>query len=415
MIVSRVSHTNIDEIYEAILIAQNNPTYTKDMGENLISMLKNASITMDIKDASIFEAYMLKMFSNDQNIWISDRRVDINGCGEKNAYIFNSIDQLAKSMLNDTDIEIQPAGVLFSTGNIKTDLTITFTGVTLFNIISTLPDQFFKRYNIQQAKAAGNENITVDNALSVTDVDLGEAFSNFIVNEFANHFWDFFKKSVSVIDVCADSFINSNYYAFASGSKRDVVLANIDTPFGSASFIRDDDNLQESIDKCKDVFKKIPDDKRSLQYKLTTVSFVVKCDFYTFLEMFLYLPSSFFINKQDLKLIFAKNEITFDDIYSTYKIRIATKLNDVMKVKTEAASDIENTLIKYNSIPLLSSYNFTMRLSLDDIRTTILRYQAYIREGAYSDNCNDYISYSILKVLDEIMNKSLQIYKILNK
>ena len=136
MIVSRVSHTNIDEIYEAILIAQNNPTYTKDMGENLISMLKNASITMDIKDASIFEAYMLKMFSNDQNIWISDRRVDINGCGEKNAYIFNSIDQLAKSMLNDTDIDIQPAGVLFSTGNIKTDLTITFTGVTLFNIIS---------------------------------------------------------------------------------------------------------------------------------------------------------------------------------------------------------------------------------------------------------------------------------------
>jgi hypothetical protein len=415
MIVSRVSHTNIDEIYEAILIAQNNPTYTKDMGENLIVMLKNASITMDIKDASIFEAYMLKMFSNDQNLWVSNRRVDVNGCGEKNAVIFRSIDQLAKSMLNDTDIKIKPAGVLFNTGNIKTDLTITFSGVTLFNIISTLPDQFFKRYNIQQAKAAGKGDITVDNALSVTDVDLGEAFSNYIVNEFANHFWDFFKKSVSVIDVCSDSFINSNYYAFTSDSNRDVVLANVDTPYGSTSFIRDDENLQESIDKCKAVFNTIPDDKRALQYKMINLSFVINCDFYTFLEMFLALPSYYFINKQDLKLIFAKNVITFDHIYSTYKTRIATKLDDAMKVKKEASSDIENTLIRYNSIPLLSSYKFTLKLNLNEIRNELLRYETYIREGAYSDNCNDYLSYSILNIIDKIKAQSLQVFKILTK
>lgn len=415
MTVSRVSHSNIDELYEAILIAQNNPTYTKDMGDNLIVMLRNASITMDIKDASIFEAYMLKMFSNDQNLWITDRRIDVNGCGDKNSVIFKSVDQLAKSMLNDNDIEIKPAGVLFNTGNIKTDLTLTFTGVTLFNIISTLPDQFFKRYNIQQAKAVGNENITVDNALSVTDVDFGEAFSNYIVNEFANHFWDFFKKSVSVIDVCSDSFINSNYYAFTSTSNRDVVLANIDTPYGSASFIRDDENLQNSIDKCKEALKIIPDDRRALPYKLVNLSFVINCDFYTFLEMFLALPSSYFINKQDLKLLFAKNTITFDNIYSTYKTRIATKLNDVMKVKAAASSDIKNTLIRYNSIPLLSSFKFTIKLNLNDIRNELLRYETYIREGAYSDECNDYLSYSILNIIEKIKTSSLQVYSILTK
>lgn len=415
MTVSRVSHSNIDELYEAILIAQNNPTYTKDMGDNLIVMLRNASITMDIKDASIFEAYMLKMFSNDQNLWITDRRIDVNGCGDKNSVIFKSVDQLAKSMLNDNDIEIKPAGVLFNTGNIKTDLTLTFTGVTLFNIISTLPDQFFKRYNIQQAKAVGNENITVDNALSVTDVDFGEAFSNYIVNEFANHFWDFFKKSVSVIDVCSDSFINSNYYAFTSTSNRDVVLANIDTPYGSASFIRDDENLQDSIDKCKEALKIIPDDRRALPYKLVNLSFVINCDFYTFLEMFLALPSSYFINKQDLKLLFAKNTITFDNIYSAYKTRIATKLNDVMKVKAAASSDIKNTLIRYNSIPLLSSFKFTIKLNLNDIRNELLRYETYIREGAYSDECNDYLSYSILNIIEKIKTSSLQVYSILTK
>lgn len=415
MTVSRVSHSNIDELYEAILIAQNNPTYTKDMGDNLIVMLRNASITMDIKNASIFEAYMLKMFSNDQNLWITDRRIDVNGCGDKNSVIFKSVDQLAKSMLNDNDIEIKPAGVLFNTGNIKTDLTLTFTGVTLFNIISTLPDQFFKRYNIQQAKAVGNENITVDNALSVTDVDFGEAFSNYIVNEFANHFWDFFKKSVSVIDVCSDSFINSNYYAFTSTSNRDVVLANIDTPYGSASFIRDDENLQNSIAKCKEALKIIPDDRRALPYKLVNLSFVINCDFYTFLEMFLALPSSYFINKQDLKLLFAKNTITFDHIYSTYKTRIATKLNDVMKVKAAASSDIKNTLIRYNSIPLLSSFKFTIKLNLNDIRNELLRYETYIREGAYSDECNDYLSYSILNIIEKIKTSSLQVYSILTK
>lgn len=415
MIVSRVSHSNIDELYEAILIAQNNPTYTKDMGDNLIVMLRNASITMDINDVSIFEAYMLKMFSNDQNLWITDRRIDVNGCGDKNSVIFKSVDQLARSMLNDNDIEIKPAGVLFNTGNIKTDLTLTFTGVTLFNIISTLPDQFFKRYNIQQAKAVGNENITVDNALSVTEVDFGEAFSNYIVNEFANHFWDFFKKNVSVIDVCSDSFIDSNYYAFTSTSNRDVVLANIDTPYGSASFIHDDENLQDSIDKCKEALKIIPDDKRALPYKLVNLSFVINCDFYTFLEMFLALPSSYFINKQDLKLLFAKNTITFDHIYSTYKTRIATKLNDVMKVKAEASSDIKNTLIRYNSIPLLSSFKFTIRLNLNDIRNELLRYETYIREGAYSDECNDYLSYSILNIIEKIKTSSLQVYSILTK
>jgi hypothetical protein len=70
-------------------------------------------------------------------------------------------------------------------------------------------------------------------------------------------------------------------------------------------------------------------------------------------------------------------------------------------------------LIRYNYIPLVSSYKFTMKLSLNDITSEIFRYEKLIKDGHYSDNCNDYLSYSILYIIENIKKYSLAVYKLL--
>lgn len=412
MIVNEVTHNNLDKLYEAILIANSNPDYTKEMGENIIVILRDVSITLKISDMSLIETYMLKMFSNDQNMWLTEQVVDIYGCGEEYALNCTGIHQLSQSMLEDQDIGIKPGILFFNTGNIKNSAVVTFSGYTLFNILSTLPDQFFKKYNIQQAKDNGTADENINTLPPI--VDFGESLNNFIVNEFAKHFWDFFKRSVNVIDLGTDSYINNKYYTFVKPNKRDVVLAGVTTPFGNVSFIDGSEGLnEEKLNSCKRSFTEIPTDKRSLFYKTTNITFVINCDFYTFLEMFLILPSSYFINKQDIKTLFLSNQIFIDPIYDQYKTRISVRISESMKMKDEISKDKDNNLIRYNYIPLVSSYKFTMKLSLNDITSELFRYEKLIKEGYYSDK-PDYISVSILKIIEDIKKYSLAIYKTLS-
>ena len=412
MTVNEVTHSNLDKLYEAILIANNNPDYKKEMGENIIVILRDVRITMTISDVTEFEAYMLKMFSNDQNIWITEQSIDVNGCGENNTANCAGIHQLSTSMLNDNDVGVKPGALFFNTGNIKNTVVVSFTGYTLFNILSTLPDQFFKKYNIQQTKEKGLEIQDADNLPPI--IDFGESLNNFIVNEFANHFWDFFKRSVNVIDLGTDSYINSKYYTFVKPNKRDIVMANAITPYGDISFIDGSEGLSpERVDACKRNFTDIPMDKRNLPFKSTTITFVINCDFYTFLEMFLALPSSYFINKQDVKTLFLSDQIFIDPMYENYKTRIAVRISECMHMKNSVSKESDNNLIRYNYIPLVSSYKFTMKLSLNDITSEIFRYEKLIKDGYYSYNCNDYLSYSILYIIENIKKYSLAVYKLL--
>lgn len=415
MIVSRVTHVNLDKLYEAILIANNNPDFNKKMGDHTINLLKNVSITIDMVDVTEYETFMLKMFSNDQNFWIGERNISVDGCGVDNALTFTGIHQLTMSMLKNSDVPVKPGGIFFSTGNLRNDISMTFTGFTLYNILSTLPDQFFKNYNIQQAKERGDTTITADNAL-VDNVDFGKSLENYIVNEFTRRLWDFFKNEVNTIDLAADSYINNKYYSFVNNSSRDVVLAEVVTPYGGISFLDDEnEDIESQIKQCKKTFSDLPSDRRSLPFKSTNLFFVINCDFYTFLEMFLALPSRYFVNRQDVKTIFGTNQISFDPIYDNYKTRISVKISECMKIKNNASQNKENNLIRYNSIPLMSSYKFMMQISLNDISSELLRYETLIKEGYYSDECNDYLSYSILNILNMIKKNSQTVYQLLSK
>ena len=54
-----------------------------------------------------------------------------------------------------------------------------------------------------------------------------------------------------------------------------------------------------------------------------------------------------------------------------------------------------------------------MKLSLNDITSELFRYEKLIKEGYYSDK-PDYISVSILKIIEDIKKYSLAIYKTLS-
>lgn len=411
MVINDVSYNNLDMLYDAIIQASNNTQYGRKLGENMNKLLSHCSITFNINDLTIFETYIMKLFSNDNNMIITNSYLSLESTNEKYAEMINQLDNLSIMMNNDNDLSIKVNELFYFTGHIFKNVIVTFTGISLCNIIGVLPDIWFKETLLTEKSNGTN----LPDALPCT-----KNLLDGIVNSLVNNFYSFMEKTVNRIDLAVDSYINSNYYSYANNNDTNVNLAEVLTPFGSLLFFGDRaSNLSNDIQKCKNVFKynTAPADSNylSYSYKNTNIYFVINCTFYAFLEMFLSLPSNFFVDNQDFKTLFADSaNLIIPNFLTSYKMRLSNNIKNIIDIRKDVSSSQETSLMRYNYIPLNSSFKFTMKLSLNDISSTLSKYQRAITEDHIYGDSNNYIAIEILKIINEINQNSKTVYTLLS-
>lgn len=406
MIIQRILLANIDELYEAIAIGKHNPEYGHKLGPNINNLLQRACITFDINDITLFELYMLKKFTNVSVIIPQASFYDNEALGEKYTKIIDNMIKLSDTINHDDDIKYDINQYFLTTGCISKNVTISLSGTSLFSVFGTMPDLFFMEVFGFQSD--------IDFSSSILDYKVLEEA---IINKFVNNFYSFLNNDVNIIDMVTDSYINSNFYSYIDNSSDEisVSISDVITPYGSLNFFGEKSkDISSNISKISELFKSVVSDTRAYPYKTTNIYFVINCSFYAFLEMYLALPRSFFIDTQDVKLLFDENsKLVIPKGLSKYSMRIGTKLKDIRDMMLEISSNRSNNLIRYKYIPLNSYFKFSMKLSLDDISSTILKYNRSVSDGIYGKK--SVLNNEIYLILYSILNNSKIIYNLISK
>jgi hypothetical protein len=81
-------------------------------------------------------------------------------------------------------------------------------------------------------------------------------------------------------------------------------------------------------------------------------------------------------------------------------------------MKDEVSSKPEANLTRYKFIPLNTSIKFSMKISLNDISSTLLKYETAIR-NSHIYNMNSALSNEILYIINSIKSTSKSIYDVL--
>jgi hypothetical protein len=293
MIVKNVHFSNIDKLYEAIAIGKNNTQFNREVGKNMNKLMSHTAVSMIITDVSIFELFIMKMLSNSDNLITLSSSYDIELAGDEYKKTVSDMAQLSDLISNDDDIDFTVGQFFLPSGCVIKDIIVSFTGNSLCSLFGVLPDLFFKN----------TFEIEKDSEFPSFIPDY-EKLENAVVEEFLKNFYKYMNNFVTNIDLVSDSYINANYYNYIDDNRTNVSMSNIFTPYGNLSFFGDNEDIEEQLQNCKVAFSDIPNDIRGLQFKSTELYFVVNSSFYAFLEMFLALPSKFFIDNQDVKTLF---------------------------------------------------------------------------------------------------------------
>lgn len=403
MIIQRVLLSNIDELYEAIAIGKHNPEYGHKPGSNINNLLQRVSITFDIDDITIFELFILKRFTNASVIIPQASFYDNEALGERYTDVIDNMIKLSDIINHDSDIKFNINQYFLTTGCLSKNVTVSLTGTNLFSIFGTMPDLFFMQ--------AFDFQVDSDFTPKINDYKVLEET---IINKFVNNFYSYLQSTVNNIDMVTDSYINSNYYSFIDDSETNVSISDVNTPYGSLHLFGDKSkDANETIPKMKELFTDIVDDVRAFPYRATEICFVVNCSFYTFLEMSLALSRNFFIDNQDFKTLFIEDsKMIVPKGLTKYSMRIGTKLNDIRNMVSEVSSSKANNLIRYKFVPLNTCFKFSMKLSLNDISSDILKYRKSVEDGIYGKDSA--LTNEVLLVLDSIINNSKIIYNLIS-
>lgn len=402
MIVQNVEMSNIDKLYEAIAIGKHNPDYDQKIYDNINRLLSHVTITFFIDDLTLFEEFIIKVFTNSEIIPVATF-YDNEALGDKYKQVIDNILTLSNSINHDADIKYSIGQYFLTAGCITKRIILSLSGSQLFSIFSMMPDIFFMKTFGYQSNS--------DFSPEILDYKVLE---NSLITNFVNNFYNYYQSYVNKIDTVVDSYIHNNFYSFIDDKKTSVSLSDVVSPTGSISFFGDKtDNIQTGISHTSSVFLDVIDDVRGLMYKSINLYFVINCSFYAFLEMFVALPNTFFIDHQDMKLLFREDaKMIIPEGLDKYSMRLSSKLGDIKKMKDEVSSKPEANLTRYKFIPLNTSIKFSMKISLNDISSTLLKYETAIR-NSHIYNMNSALSNEILYIINSIKSTSKSIYDVL--
>lgn len=407
MKINAVYINNIEKLYNAIAMGKTSPTLKKEIGRNITQLYNHISISFDLSGVNILESMFLKQICGDHLIPYyttgETEAIDDKLYPEmRNAC--NKLMNLVDIIESDSDIEIPPGMEMFPAICIQKRLMVEFTGPNCGFLLGSQPDIFFKNVFHFQSND--------DFILPMPDKkkDLEEKLSELFYNSFYKAIYDKF----TYMDLLVDGTIKSEYYDYIG--EEETLLSHVITPYGDVHFIGDaSERIELDLEECKKIFTDVPLNFHDESFKQTTLFYEVKTSLYVFLEMFLALPSSFFSDHLDFKIILSEFSDFVIPRIEKYGIRIEKHFSRIIEEKQKIIENSEQKLEKYFFMLLNTKIVFTLKLSLDNISSDLCLYEKRIIEKDFYGSDDSYLKLEILKIIEQIKNSSKIVYRFLTE
>lgn len=383
---------------------------TKDFDKNLSLILSHITISFIVSEISILEAVNLKKFCNgnliDLETAISDDTIDETIFPITNRTV-RSLFMLNKSISEDSDIEIKPGVVYFPTKIITKKVIATFTGQNILAIINDITrssDCFF--------------NILYNEMKKKPDESKDEIIKNILIRNFITEFYKFMGHKCAYMDILSDSVLNFNYLEPISRTHNLVTLTHVSSIYGEIPFLNiDSETYKQSITNITNNKNHIKNNicgiDTNLNKETIDIYFTCNSSFYSFLEMFLYLPMGTVLESTDIKALYCSHNVIIPEEMVKYKNRLSSLIK---KITAEKDSLRESSSIdKYNLILLNTKIQFTLKFNLNNISNIIIPWENNIKEHHMYGDSSNYISREILKILENIRKYSLAVFSTINK
>lgn len=427
MIFQSVKCNNIDMIRDIITEGLED---SKFLGPNMSSLFNHCSITIQISEITLLEAYYMKLFVSqfiETGTFINTD--GLNKICPNSEETINAAINIFNVMNNDDDIKIKPNTYFLPLIAIQKSAIVVLSGSNLCNIFSAIPDTFFNEVN---GRIETGRNLKINepdkyeewaNQNGVKDLSDDKIFDkileNCIIEKFIYNFYKNLSPKIMQIDLLTDASINNIYYKrLFNDSLIKVHIDEVVNPYGSLDLLNNS-NKEIMKDNLIQMHNVLDFNDSNTIFDTTYLTFSIACSFYTFLELFLHLPSNYFIDHQDFKTLMMEDTclcINSIGLYDKYKLRINTKLTDLVKLRNLVIinNKNENNISRYNYILANSYYKFSIKLSLSDIANTISTFNSMIDNTQIYGN-NTLLYNEIKYIINKINKYSKSVFNLIKK
>lgn len=393
MKIDSIELCNINTLYNLLSEIKDTDHKGVVFGRNMNNLLKHLSITMEVSDISLLEAYYLKQYCCGDFV-LNNTKIDLLAEGPDNG----PISTIIKAMDVDSDIEIKPGILFLQLNKIKCNCFISLSGSTLCNIFSTFPENFFRSLFTD-----------LDNRVLLTHIkneDL-EKVNNKIIELFLKSFFKYCNEKSSYIDILSDYGIEKEYYKY--GEIDTATLSTVQTIRGGFNLAaRDTDDIGIQIDLIKE---KLLELRKEDIINSTKLIYTCNSSLNAFLKLFLSINIDYFIDTEDIKKVISKDEYIFPSCFNKYKIRLNANIDELVEMKNKKLEELngEMNFSKFGNLLLNSTINYSLKLSLTDI--DIINSKLKNGEIIRNHEKNLFVSNEINKLIKDINDQKELVLK----
>lgn len=348
MVIKQINLSGFERLYDGYKRSENEKR--KAYGSNIFSFLEHCMIGIELDMLTTIELYYLKKFASSvkvlgfeyRNFTSKDKEFDMN---QK----IDCLMSLHDEMVNDDDINTTESEV----DNI---LPIGCKSYHVFAI--------FKGASIPSVTGGFVEDIFKENGVCFDEYPEELDMNDRIVTAFYKNFYSYIARKTTDLDLVTEYMTNVKFYQYGD---EDVNLAHVNTPMGELVFFgNNSDNLNRQISHIKSAEMKTPFFVKEMTY----LTFVLNTTFSTFMK--LYLNSDFIIDNEDLKIVFASDNIQLSEpILDKYKARISNSLDYLISNRKGLNHSVDGesgpNLNMLNYIFNGSKIKYSIQLTVDQI------------------------------------------------
>lgn len=408
MNVNFVSYTNLELLEDAFENSLENGDngMTKDFGMNISILLSHIKITYIVSEISILDSVMLKRFCNGELIDLETSFDDnvINMTEFPITYrAMQSMFILTDQIDHDSDVTVKPGPLYFPAKCVEKKVMVTFTGHSILSLLGTInrgTQCIFIRCKMEQKKNP--------------DRPKDEIMKDLLIQIFYEEFYKFMSYKNQYIDVLTDSTLHYTYLEPIENDANLVHISHINSPFGVIKI------LNSTVEKYNEYISNIKMNKSNITgidiLKTTDIYLSCNSSFYTYLELFLYLPSGTILEHVDIKVLYSSSNLIIPSEMGKYTVRLTSIFKKMLSERENEGKKEKQkiSLDKYNLILLNTKIQYTLKFNLDSISSIILTLKKEVENGKYGDT-NNYISKEILKMISDIIHFAKVAYQTLNK
>lgn len=330
MIIKRINLSGFKRLYDGYKRAESERR--NSYGRNLIAFLEHCMVGIELDSLTTIEVFYLKKFAssvavishNYQNFTNKEKEFDMN---QK----INGLMSLHDEIINDEDINTSESMVdnILPIGCMSYHVFAIFKGSSITSITGGFVQDIFK-----------------ENGVLFEEYPEEQYMRDKVAGAFYNNFYSFIARTSTDLDVVTEYMTNTKFYQYAED---DVNLAHVNTPMGQLVFFGNNpSNLNMQISHIKEAEKSSPYFVKDAVY----LTFVLNTTFSTFMK--LYMNSNFIIDNEDLKIVFASDDIDLSEpIIDKYQARISNSIDYLISNRKGLNSSDKN-----NSGPNLNMLNY---------------------------------------------------------